>query len=329
MRVGVERRIAGELRQLGPDHRPQRQRSRRAPATTASNTAGTRHSPNRRRRPTSGASTKLSSTARVIGISTSRAKIQPGDHDDADGRVIRPFCPGSLGGGTLVLRPAGRQRRDRPWRGLLWTSGLEHRRRGAFALLMAVTRRTNQAHGTQCFRRDRRRRRGRRLDVRGMTAGARGRRVLLLDHTPQAGAKILISGGGRCNFTNRHARPSGSCRPTRTSAAPRCALHAADFLGLVQAHGIACHEKTLGQLFCDGSARAIVAMLLAECAAAGVELRLGSRVTEVSRADRFSVDTERARSRRPAWCWRPAGCRSPRWAPPASRTTWRGGSGCR
>ena len=124
-----------------------------------------------------------------------------------------------------------------------------------------------------------------------MTAGARGRRVLLLDHLPQAGAKILISGGGRCNFTNEHAQPDRflSANPRFCTGALR-RYTPADFVALVQKHGISYHEKTLGQLFCDGSARAVVAMLLAECAAAGVELRLGAAVTEVSRADRFRIE---------------------------------------
>ena len=123
--------------------------------------------------------------------------------------------------------------------------------------------------------------------------GQRGRRVLLLDHAPQAGAKILISGGGRCNFTNLGTAPERFlsdnphfCRSALSRYTP------ADFVALVRKHGIAFHEKTLGQLFCDGSARAIVAMLLAECAAAGVDLRLGQRIADVSRGDRFRVDTD-------------------------------------
>ena len=126
-----------------------------------------------------------------------------------------------------------------------------------------------------------------------LTAGQRGRRVVVLDHARQAGEKILISGGGRCNFTNR------DCRPERfLSENPkfcRSALSrytAEDFIGLVDKHRIAWHEKTLGQLFCDGSARQIVAMLLAECDAAGVDIRLQQRIGEVSRADRFRVDTD-------------------------------------
>ncbi len=126
-----------------------------------------------------------------------------------------------------------------------------------------------------------------------LTAGQRGRRVLLLDHRPEAGAKILISGGGRCNFTNTGTAPERFlsdnphfCRGALGRYTPQ------DFVAMVERHGIAHHEKTLGQLFCDGSARAIVAMLLAECAAAGVDLRLAHRVTELGRADRFRVETD-------------------------------------
>jgi predicted Rossmann fold flavoprotein len=124
-------------------------------------------------------------------------------------------------------------------------------------------------------------------------AGQRGRRVLLLDHGPAAGAKILISGGGRCNFTNTGTTPErfisnnpDFCRSALSRYTPM------DFVTLVQKHGIAFHEKTLGQLFCDGSAREIVAMLLAECGSAGVDLRLGHRVTDVSGSDGFRVETD-------------------------------------
>jgi hypothetical protein len=126
-----------------------------------------------------------------------------------------------------------------------------------------------------------------------ISAGRRGRRVLLLEHAREAGAKILISGGGRCNFTNTGTVPERFlsdnphfCRSVLSRYRP------ADFVGLVQKHGIAFHEKTLGQLFCDGSARQIVAMLLAECDAAGVELRLGHQVSAVSRPDGFRVETD-------------------------------------
>src|SRR5690242_2947114 len=126
-----------------------------------------------------------------------------------------------------------------------------------------------------------------------ISAGRRGRRVLVLEHAPQAGEKILISGGGRCNFTNLHCAPERFlsanphfCRSALARYAPR------DFLDMVERHGIAWHEKTLGQLFCDGSARQIVAMLLAECAAAGAEIRLQQRIGDVSRAERFRVETD-------------------------------------
>jgi predicted Rossmann fold flavoprotein len=125
-----------------------------------------------------------------------------------------------------------------------------------------------------------------------MTAGRRGRRVLLLDHADKVGAKILISGGGRCNFTNLGAGPGNFI-----SANPhfcRSALERytqADFIALVNRHGISFHEKTLGQLFCDGSARNIVAMLMAECSAAGVDVRTGCQVSDISRSDVFHVAT--------------------------------------
>jgi predicted Rossmann fold flavoprotein len=126
-----------------------------------------------------------------------------------------------------------------------------------------------------------------------LRAGQRGRRVLLLDHAEKAGKKILISGGGRCNFTNIGAAPECflSANPHFCkSALARYTQH--DFIALVDRHRIAWHEKTLGQLFCDGSARQIVAMLLAECAAAGVEVRVAHKVTDIERADRFRVTTD-------------------------------------
>nr|WP_294847138.1 aminoacetone oxidase family FAD-binding enzyme [uncultured Sphingomonas sp.] len=107
-------------------------------------------------------------------------------------------------------------------------------------------------------------------------AGQRGRRVLLIDHAERPGKKILISGGGRCNFTNLFAAPDRyiSANPHfMKSALARYTQH--DFIELVNRHGIAWHEKTLGQLFCDGSAAQIVDMMWGECAAAGVELWLG------------------------------------------------------
>jgi predicted Rossmann fold flavoprotein len=126
-----------------------------------------------------------------------------------------------------------------------------------------------------------------------MRAGQRGRKVLLLDHAEKVGKKILISGGGRCNFTNRDARPESflSANPHFCkSALARYTQH--DFIDLVNKHRIAWHEKTLGQLFCDGSARQIVAMLLDECAAVGVDVRVAHKVTRVEKADRFTVSTD-------------------------------------
>ena len=125
-----------------------------------------------------------------------------------------------------------------------------------------------------------------------LTAGQRGRKVLLLEHTDKAGAKILISGGGRCNFTNLGVAPNRFLSGNRhycTSALSRYTQ--LDFIDLVRRHRIAYHEKTLGQLFCDGSARAIVSMLLEECAIGGVDLRLNHKVTNVSLTDHYRVDT--------------------------------------
>ena len=125
-----------------------------------------------------------------------------------------------------------------------------------------------------------------------LTAGQRGRKVLLLEHTDKAGAKILISGGGRCNFTNLDVLPNRflSANPHFCTSALRRYTQG-DFIALVEKHAIAYHEKTLGQLFCDGSARAIVAMLHAECTAGGVDLRTNHSITDVSRPDHYRVAT--------------------------------------
>ena len=122
-----------------------------------------------------------------------------------------------------------------------------------------------------------------------LVAGQRGRRVLLIDHADQPGKKILISGGGRCNFTNLHTAPDRylSANPHFMKSA-LARYTARDFLDLVERHGIAWHEKTLGQLFCDGSAKQIVAMLWEECAVAGVELWLGHPAS-VERGDGFVI----------------------------------------
>lgn len=123
-----------------------------------------------------------------------------------------------------------------------------------------------------------------------LTAGQRGKSVLVLEHNQEAGRKILISGGGRCNFTNLEAETSRyfSANPSFAISALR-RYPPEKFIALVEKHGIPYHEKKLGQLFCDGSARAIVAMLLAECAAANVAFAYETRVTRVEKADRFIV----------------------------------------
>jgi hypothetical protein len=117
------------------------------------------------------------------------------------------------------------------------------------------------------------------------TAGQRGRRVALLEHGGQAGRKILISGGGRCNFTNIHCEPGNFISENPHFAKSALAGYGPrDFLELVERYGIKWHEKTLGQLFCNGSARAILEMLLAECELGGVELVLNAREIAVEGA---------------------------------------------
>ncbi len=163
-----------------------------------------------------------------------------------------------------------------------------------------------------------------------LTAGQRGRKVLLLEHTDKAGAKILISGGGRCNFTNLDSAPNrfSSGNPHFcTSALSRYTQ--SDFIALVQRHRIPFHEKTLGQLFCDGSARAIVAMLLEECALAASICGWGRPSPSVTRGRSIPRRNRiRDTSPRRPWCWRRAGFRFRRWARRASVTTSRGSSVC-
>jgi hypothetical protein len=124
-------------------------------------------------------------------------------------------------------------------------------------------------------------------------AGARGRRVAVLDHNGQPGRKILVSGGGRCNFTNLHCGPGNFLSENPHFASSALALfQPRHFLELVEMYGIPWHEKTQGQLFCNGSARAILEMLLAECERGGVELVLNARGIEVAATSGgFSVKT--------------------------------------
>ncbi len=117
-------------------------------------------------------------------------------------------------------------------------------------------------------------------------AGKRGRRVLLIDHAQAAGEKIRISGGGRCNFTNVHSSPKQflSQNPHFCISALK-RFSAADFIKRVQARGITYHEKTLGQLFCDGSSQQIIDMLTDDLAAANVRLRLETSVDEITKTE--------------------------------------------
>jgi predicted Rossmann fold flavoprotein len=122
-------------------------------------------------------------------------------------------------------------------------------------------------------------------------AGQRSRRVLLVDHSTKLGEKIRISGGGRCNFTNLHTRPEAFL--SRNPHFCRSALArytARDFIALVERHGIRYHEKTLGQLFCDGSATQIIAMLEAECDAAGVRWARPATVERITRVEHADGD---------------------------------------
>jgi predicted Rossmann fold flavoprotein len=130
-------------------------------------------------------------------------------------------------------------------------------------------------------------------------AGQRGRSVLLLEQAREPGEKIRISGGGRCNFTNLHTSPANflSNNP-RFCHSALSGYTQRDFIALVESYGIAHHEKTRGQLFCDGSSRQIVEMLLAECRKAGAQLRLGTRISAVSKSEGgFVVVTDRGEFR--------------------------------
>ena len=127
-----------------------------------------------------------------------------------------------------------------------------------------------------------------------MEAGKRGRSVLVIEHKERVGLKILISGGGRCNFTNLNAAPENYlsanpnfCRSALARFTPD------DFIALVERHRITYHEKKLGQLFCDFTSRSIVDLLLAECTAGGVKIQVNCRVERVEKPDAFRVGTER------------------------------------
>src|ERR1700738_663248 len=123
-------------------------------------------------------------------------------------------------------------------------------------------------------------------------AGKRGRRVAVLDHADRLGKKILISGGGRCNFTNIHCRPENFLSSNPHFAKSALARYTpADFIALVEKHRIPYHEKTLGQMFCDRSARDILAMLEQECREADVSIFLNAKIHQVARTTGFVVRT--------------------------------------
>ncbi len=132
-------------------------------------------------------------------------------------------------------------------------------------------------------------------------AGKRGRRVAVLERADRLGKKILISGGGRCNFTNIHCQPENFLSANPHFAKSALARYMpADFIALVEKHRIPYHEKTLGQLFCDGSAREILEMLERECSSAGVSIFLNAKIHEVSRSTEFAVHTANAEFHAPA-----------------------------
>jgi predicted Rossmann fold flavoprotein len=125
-----------------------------------------------------------------------------------------------------------------------------------------------------------------------LEAGRRGRRVVLLDHAERVGKKILISGGGRCNFTNVHCRPENFLSENPHFAKSALARFTpTEIIAMVEQHGIRYHEKTLGQLFCDRSAHDFVTMLERECADAGVRVIVGARILSVARDGHFRVQT--------------------------------------
>ncbi|MFM6989442.1 MAG: aminoacetone oxidase family FAD-binding enzyme, partial [Arenimonas sp.] len=133
------------------------------------------------------------------------------------------------------------------------------------------------------------------------TAGYRGRRVTVLEGSNRCGKKILMSGGGRCNFTNTGTSPANFLsRNPHFCKSALARYRPADFIELVERHGVAYHEKELGQLFCDESSKQIVKLLLDECEWAGVRIVTGAGIESVRHdGDRFVVDTARGRFRTP------------------------------
>lgn len=132
-------------------------------------------------------------------------------------------------------------------------------------------------------------------------AGRRGRRVAVLEHAERIGKKILISGGGRCNFTNIHCGPDNFISANPHFAKSALARYTpSDFIALVEKHRIPYHEKTLGQLFCDRSATDITDTLEAECQAAGVQIFVNCKIREVRHDTGFAVLTDATEFRAPS-----------------------------
>lgn len=123
-------------------------------------------------------------------------------------------------------------------------------------------------------------------------AGKRGRKTLLLEHTNKIGEKIRISGGGRCNFTNLHASPGNYiCKNPHFMKSALAGYTQHDFIKLVESYKIAYHEKTLGQLFCDGSSKQIINMMIDLCTVPNVEIKLNCAIADISKNDSFEIQT--------------------------------------
>ena len=153
----------------------------------------------------------------------------------------------------------------------------------------------------------------------GGTAGQRGRKALLLERSPRVGQKILISGGGRCNFTNLRVEAKNYLSDNPhfcTSALSR--FTPLDFIRLIEKHGIAYHEKAAGQLFCDDRAHRVVDLLLSECGASGVTIKTGCTVKRIEKKEPSSFKPTLPRIPLPRWSWRPGACLTRGQAPRAS-----------
>ena len=163
-----------------------------------------------------------------------------------------------------------------------------------------------------------------------ITAGNRGRRVIVLEGSNKIGKKILMSGGGRCNFTNLY------CEPSRfVSNNPRFCISALsrytqwDFIAMVEKHGIAYHEKTLGQLFCNNSSKDIVTMLLQECEDAGVHIQTHCEIESVSHEDRFTTTSDKGSFESESLVIASGGLSIPKMGASGFGYSWRGNSAMR